>query len=385
MKVVPTVWRPRYTLTPMVVQGLMAIEAARAVVAHTPLPPAVGAELRHRARVRSTHYSTRIEGNRLTLAQAAEVVEGRKATFHGRERDVTEVRNYWNALVQMEEWAAKKEPLTENLIQRLHALVEKGPRARPSAYRDGQNVIRDSASHAIIYLPPEAKDVPRLMAGLVAWVTQAERAHVPAPVVAGLAHYQFVTIHPYYDGNGRTARLLATFILCRSGYGLDGFFSLEEHHARDLEAYYNSLAVHPHHNYYEGRAEADVTPWLAYFVASVARVFQAVQKETQELGAKNLVAEPAAVRKLDRRARCVLSLFAGQDRITTAEIARVLGLSARMARVLVQQWVKDGWLVVVQASNRTRAYGLAKRYRQYIGNISAIDLHQTGPRPAVWQ
>ena len=148
------IWQPRYTITPAIARGLMEIEAARAVVENTPLPPAVEAELRHRARVRSTHYSTRIEGNRLTLAQAAEVVAGQKKQFHGRDRDVREVRNYWNALLRMEEWAAKKVPLTEELIRRLHALVEKGSQARPSAYRDGQNVIRDSASNAIVYLPP---------------------------------------------------------------------------------------------------------------------------------------------------------------------------------------------------------------------------------------
>ena len=195
-----SIWQPRYTLTSDIARGLMEIEAARAVVENTPLPPAVESELRHRARVRSTHYSTRIEGNRLTLAQAEEVVEGRKVRFHGRERDVREVRNYWSALLRVEEWAARKTPLTEDTIRRLHALVEKGPRARPSAYRDGQNVIRDSASNAIVYLPPEAQDVPHLMTGLVAWFKHSEKTQLPAPVVAGLAHYQFVTIHPYRVG-----------------------------------------------------------------------------------------------------------------------------------------------------------------------------------------
>jgi Fic family protein len=73
------------------------------------------------------------------------------------------------------------------------------------------------------------------MVALVDWVNTAAKDGVPVPLIAALVHYQFVTIHPYYDGNGRTARLLATFILHRGGYGLNGFFSLEEHHARDLE------------------------------------------------------------------------------------------------------------------------------------------------------
>ncbi len=365
-------WQPRYTLTPAIARGLMAIEAARAVVETTPLPPVVAAELRRQARVRSAHYSTRIEGNRLTLAQAEEVVSSSKAQVRGRERDVREVRNYWNALLRVEEWAAAKTPLTEELIRRMHALVEKGPRSRPTPYRDGQNVIRDSASNAIIYLPPEAQDVPALMAALVDWFNAAEKAGLPAPLIAGLAHYQFVTIHPYYDGNGRTARLLATLILSRAGYGLNGFLALEEQHARDLEAYYHSLAVHPHHNYYDGRAEADLTPWLEYFIATVADVFSTVREDALANARQGLPVEPAPLRKLDARARRVFALFAQQDQITTPQVAATLGLSDRMARNLLQEWVIAGWLVVAQESRRARAYTLSAIYRQFIGNSSAM-------------
>jgi Fic family protein len=366
-------WQPRYTLTPVIARSLMEIEAARAVVEQTPLPPAVEAELRHRARVRSTHYSTRIEGNRLTLVEAEQVIEGKATELRGRERDVAEVRNYWNALLRVEEWAAKKAPLTEDLIRRLHALVVKGKRARPTPYRDGQNVIRDSASGAVIYLPPEAKDVPALMAALVGWVHRAEKEGLPASLIAALVHYQFVTIHPYYDGNGRTARLLATFILHRGGYGLHGFFSLEEHHARDLAAYYNSLAApDPHHNYYEGRADADLTSWMEYFMRTLAQVFGAAREEALRLVKEGVPAEPEALRRLDPRARVVLALFAKAERITTAEAAEALGLSARMTRSLLQQWVADGWLVVANPSNRARAYALSATYRRYIGGLSAM-------------
>ena len=261
------------------------------------VPPAVAEDLRRRARVRSTHYSTRIEGNRLTLAEAEEVLAGQRTRFHGRERDVSEVRNYWQALLRVEEWAARRTPLTEELIQRLHGLVERGARARRTPYRDGQNVIRDSETGAIVYLPPEAKEVPALMAGLVDWVERAEGEELPVPVIAGLAHYQLATIHPYWDGNGRTARLLATFLLHRGGYGLQGFFSLEEYHARDLAAYYQSLVAHPHHNYYEGRAEADLTPWLEYFLQVLAAVFGAALQEALR-AAEGFAPGPARYRHL---------------------------------------------------------------------------------------
>lgn len=367
----PPPWQPRYTLTPTIVRSLLEIEAARTAIEHTPLPPAAQEELRRQARLRSTHYSTRIEGNRLTLAEAEVAVVDPRVRFQGRERDVLEVRNYWHALLRVEDWAGRQAPLTVELIQRLHALVERGPRARPTPFRDGQNVIRDGATGAIVYLPPESKGVPSLMTGLVAWVQKAEREGLPVPVIAGLAHYQFVTIHPYYDGNGRTGRLLATFLLHRGGYGLNGFFSLEEHHARDLAAYYHSLASHPHHNYYEGRETADLTPWLAYFTEILARVFQAAREESRHAAQQNQAPGPDLLYRLEPRARVVLGLLARQEQVTNRDVSRALALSDRMARVLLQSWVEAGWLEIAEPSRRARAYRLSAIYRQFIGNPSA--------------
>jgi len=351
----------------------MAVEAAKAVVANTPLSPVVEAELRFRARLRSTHYSTRIEGNRLTLQEAEKVITEPQTAIVGRERDTREVRNYWDALIRVEEWAARRKPLTEELIRKIHALVERGVRANPTPYRDGQNVIRDSASGLVVYMPPEAKDVPELMVGLVNWIHEAEQNLVPIPIISGLAHYQFVTIHPYFDGNGRTARLLATLILHQGGYGLNGFFSLEEHHARDLAGYYRALSTHPHHNYYEGRAEVDLTLWLEYFLGIVTRVFGLAKEEALRFAERPTPLEPELIRQLDRRARIVLGLFSKTDQITTIQVAQVLGLSDRMARNLLSDWVKQGWLLVAEPSRRKRSYALSATYRQYINSLSAME------------
>jgi len=86
--------------------------------------------------------------------------------------------------------------------------------------------------------------VPALTAQLVAWVNaELERGDLPAPIVAALAHHQYATVHPYYDGNGRTARLLTTLTLHRTGYGLKGIYSLEEYYARNLTGYYPASAL----------------------------------------------------------------------------------------------------------------------------------------------
>src|SRR5207248_2347308 len=177
---------------------------------------------------------------------------------------------------------------------------------KPTPYRDGQNVIRDSASRGIVYMPPEAKDVPALMKALEIWVNASEREGVPCPIRAGIAHYQFATIHPYYDGNGRTARLLTTLILHRGGYDLKGLYSLEEYYARDLSAYYEALAVGPSHNYYQGRAEADITAWVEYFCAGMAESFESVRRRAQEAADRGTKDDSAALRRLDPRQRRAL-------------------------------------------------------------------------------
>ncbi|MEK7244107.1 MAG: Fic family protein [Thermodesulfobacteriota bacterium] len=378
MKNVKPIWKPQYQVTTDMVRCLMDIEAIRTKIGQTALITAVEAKLRHQARLHATHYSTRIEGNRLTLAETEQAIQDRKVGFHGRERDVLEVKYYWDALLKVEAWAAIKRPLTENLIRRLHGWVEHGPRSRPTPSRDGQNVIRDSASVVIVYMPPEASDVPRLMNELVNWVSWAEKTGVPVSLVAGLLHYQFVTIHPYYDGNGRTARLLATFILQRGGYGLQGFFSLEEFHARDILAYYRALATHPHHNYYEGRANADLTSWMNYFLSTLADAFGEVRDSVARHAGQNLIVEPEFIRRLDHRSRIALSLFGNRETVTNVQVAQALGLSTRMARVLIKGWVDGGMLVVTAAARRNRAYGLSAMYRQYLEGLSAMQLRTEG-------
>jgi hypothetical protein len=107
---------------------------------------------------------------------------------------------------------------------------------------------------------------------------------------------------------------------------------------------------------------------LAYFVEIMARVFVGLRDEAQRRAGKEPVAEPPEPIRLDPRARMVLGLFARQQRITSRDAARVLGLSERMARLLIKAWVKDGWIEILDPARRSRAYGLSAIHRQSIGN-----------------
>jgi Fic family protein len=343
----------------------MRIEAARQAVEDLPITPSVLATLRTTSRLASTHYSTMIEGNLLTQEQVGKVI-GEHQHFAGRERDEKEVLGYFTALAKAESIAASNSAVTESHIRLLHALVMAGGRktAKPTPYRDGQNVIRDSQSRSIVYMPPEARDVPNLMQELATWIKAPEQKGLPCPLRAGIAHYQFATIHPYYDGNGRTARLLTTLILHLGGYDLKGLYSLEEYYARNLGAYYEALAVGPSHHYYQGRAEADITKWLEYFCEGVAESFENVKKRAREASGSGAHDRSAALRRLDPRQRTALALFSQRDVITSRDIEALFGISQRAARNLLSRWVGEGFLLVADPAKKTRKYELAKEFRQ---------------------
>lgn len=367
-------FKPLYVISPAVVSGLMRIEAAKTKIADLPLTAGVLRSLRETARLYSTHYSTKIEGNRLTLEQVEDVLSRDKKV--GRVRDEIEVKGYYAALTLVEQWVGSGKPLTEDLIQKLHAVVMSETIAKktikPSPYRDGQNVIYDGHTRHIVYMPPEAKDVPALMHSLIQWLIKQETM-LPSPIVAALAHYQYVTIHPYYDGNGRTARLLATFVLHRGGYDLKGLYALEEYYARNLNAYYDALDRGPSHNYYMGRAEADLTPWVEYFVEGMAVACENVLKRMEiESGAvgkkerKELKDQEALLRTLDPKQRRALDLFKDFETATSRQIGELFGFKPRTSSQLCKNWVEAGFLEIVNPSNRNRSYRLSKQFEQLI-------------------
>ncbi len=332
---------------------------------YLPLTPMVLASLRETARLYTTHYSTMIEGNSLSPDQVEDVLK-HEGHFPGRERDEHEVKGYYAALAQVEKWAAQSNPATEKMIQTLHALVMADGRSKvlPTSYPDGQNVIRDGRTRAIVYMPPEAKDVPKLMKEMVNWIAGSNEA--PCAVVAAIAHYQFATIHPYYDGNGRTARLLTTLILHLGGYDLKGLYSLEEYYARNLGGYYEAISVGESHNYYMGRAESDITKWVEYFIEGMAVSFENVLRRMGDENRHGSPDQSLLLRKLDPKQRKALSLFQEFETITSKQIGDLFGFKTRTSANICKEWVEDGFLEIVNFSNKSRKYRLAAKFEELI-------------------
>jgi Fic family protein len=197
------------------------------------------------------------------------------------------------------------------------------------------------------------------MKALVSWVSTAQGESLPCPIRAGIAHYQFATIHPYYDGNGRTARLLTTLILHLGGYDLKGLYSLEEYYARSLGDYYKALTVGPSHNYYEGRAKANITEWVEYFCEGMADSFERVRRRAQEARDAGARDQSSALRQLDPRQRKALELFRNTAVINSRDVEALFGISQRASRNILSAWVEDGFVIVIDPAKKTRRYGLS--------------------------
>jgi len=240
-------------------------------------------------------------------------------------------------------------------------------RVKATPYRDGQNVIRDAHSNAIVYMPPEAKDVPWLLEQLIIWINQKD--DLPVPIKAAIAHYQYATIHPYYDGNGRTARLLTTLVLHLGTYDLKGLYALEEYYARNLKAYYEALTIGPSHKYYVGRAEADITKWVAYFIEGMATSFEKVRDQALREAERSGKDQSKVLRNLDAKQRKALTLFQKSREITAKDVAELFGYQPRTATLLCQRWAADGFLETTNPAKKSRRYKLNDTYEAIIDEI----------------
>ena len=235
-------------------------------------------------------------------------------------------------------------------------------------------------------MPPEAPDVAALMGDLFTWLAEQRRSReLPVPITAGLAHYQFATIHPYFDGNGRTARLLTTLLLHRAGYGLKGIYSLEEYYARDLEAYHAALTVGPSHNYYMGRVAADLSGWVEYVCLGVADAFASARARAVEAARTEGRDQETSLRKLDARQRQIAALFETEPYVTTKQIAEHLGLHRRTTLNLCKAWVEDGFLVQHGTAKknleiRTCPRGMANRRKASLPASHGLSAKVAGPQ-----
>ena len=330
----------KWNYTNKIVNDLLTINRAREIVDLLELPVSIEEEIKKETIAKRVHYSTKIEGNVLNLEQVKEVIENRKESH---ERNVLEVRNYYNALMYLNNESENNNIITEDLIFKVHNLVVGKHLTSKSEFRNGQNVVEDSVSGKIVYMPPEAKDVKNLINQMIKEFNSKDNKDIPIPIKAGILAYEFVTIHPFWDGNGRCSRLLATYILKAYNYDLKGFYVMEEFYDKNIDEYYNSLQMGLHHNFYFGRNEADITEWLEYFISTMANTFEVVGNRVKEIY-MNSKEQINIIDMLDKRERRVANYIINNGKIKAKDIANHFKINLDTANNWIKKWIEKEFL-----------------------------------------
>jgi Fic family protein len=316
-------WQPLYQMTSQLARDLKRIEVVKEKTSRLTLDDNMLTSVRDIVRLNTVYHSTIIEGSCLEPDQITAVISGNISSIPD-EKAVQEIQGYHAALLQVEQWAAESIPVTEKSIQTLYAMIMAGDQTptKSSSYRKGQNVVYNNRTNAIAYMPPEAEAVPKLMKRLVHWIN--ENHDFSCPIVAAIAHHQLVSIHPYYHANGRVARLLVSLILYNCNKLLRGLFSLEKYYTSNSNNYFNALCPSPSHNYYVGRAKAEITPWIQYAVEGIALSFEEAYKRLLEVQSKGFTDHTTIIQKLAPKQRKALGLFREFDTVDASQIKESL-------------------------------------------------------------
>jgi Fic family protein len=302
--------------------------------------------------------SSRIEG---TQTQIDEVVLDASLVDPEKRDDWQEVQNYVQAMGEAIE-ELETLPLSVRLLKNTHAILMQGVRGEhktPGDFRHSQNWIGGSSLGNAMFIPPHYEAVPELMSDLEKF-WHNERVQVPELVRIAISHYQFETIHPFLDGNGRIGRLLITLYLISRGLLEKPSLYLSDFLERNRGAYYDALT--------RARASNDMVHWVVFFLDAVIETAESSKQTFQKIMAMRNELESKMV-TLGRRAenaRALLILLYKKPAMTGKEISRLLGVTPRAANGLIDQFVELGILEEMTGYQRNRVY-FFRRYIQLFG------------------
>ena len=348
----------KFTLTNDILKKISAIDENRFSVRSVELPAITKNKLRKNSKKKSSYASNKIEGNPLTEAQANEAME-RDAHKHFLKPE-QEVRNYFLALGLLEEKLKKNVPFSKELILEVQAMVEKGASKEKIGLRGEMPpgvlfAVYDSETGAPEYIPPEYSDIPELLDELVEYVNTTDDHPL---IVAAVVHYQLVTIHPFEDGNGRTARLMSGYILDLNGYGFSGIGSLEEYFAYDPDEYYASLQMGLPALYYSGRENPPHPEiWINYFL----RMMELYSNKVCEISMSGMEGElDSALSHLNTKEKEFLALLLTKRMFEFApiDVSKMLNVTNKTVINRCSKLTNNGFLTPNIVKERIRSYSL---------------------------
>lgn len=304
--------------------------------------------------VKEAQTSSKIEGADTAFDEA---LMPREQIRPEKRDDWQEVRNYIDAL-NTAITELEKLPLANRLVKQTHEILMRGVRGEnktPGEFRRSQNWIGGSGLADAAFIPPHPDGVAELMGDLEKfWHNRA--IHVPHLIRVAITHYQFETIHPFLDGNGRIGRLLIPLYLINHGLLAKPSLYMSDFFERNRASYYDSLMG--------VRVGNDLAQWVRFFLSGIAETAKKGRDVFHEILALRSDVEKRVL-KLGRRAakgQAALNLLYRKPLITAADMQEGLQISQPTANQLILELVGMGILVEVTGQQRGRSY----RFERYL-------------------
>lgn len=326
---------PQFNITAEMLNALGRIEVIREKIATCRIQPKAEYRLKQEALVSMVHHSTAIEGNPLSPLEVKRVLDGKSVSQS--KRAIYEVQNYKKALDFIAKRTTPK--ITSRDILKIHRITTRNilPEESCGQFRKQPVYVvrRTPVSQEIRYSGPEHKKVPKLIENLCKWIEASQQKKLSPILIAGIAHAEIAAIHPFVDGNGRTARLLATLILYTEKYDFRKLFALENHYNTNRPAYYD--AIHLGKTYQE-RQKSSLTNWLSYFVEGFLAEMELVLDKVRPLLYLNKTgAKPVVLSKEEIQ---IMDFLQEMHSATSKDIVDILSVSQRTAQRYLKQLLK---------------------------------------------
>lgn len=301
--------------------------------------------------------SSRIEGTRTEIEEA---LMPEDAIAPENRDDWHEVRNYIAAMnVAVQE--LQHLPVSTRLLCQTHAILMRGVRGQsknPGELRKMQNWIGGSGPMDAAFVPPHPDEVPELMSDLEKFLHNEDIA-VPDLVKAAIAHYQFETIHPFNDGNGRIGRLLITLYLVSKGILQKPSLYLSDFFERNRSSYIDALM--------RVRTADDIGHWVRFFLAGVLEISKKGRRTMQAVQALREAVELQCLTlgKRAPNARRALTLLYRRGVVSARDIETELGVTSATANAIIRDFVKLQILQEITGMRRDRLYVFDRYLRQF--------------------
>lgn len=350
-------FQPKYIITPLILSRIAEIAEIKAAVERSRVLPMNEAKLRRQAILRMAYTSTSIEGNKLAEFEVGKVLEGK--SVRAPQKDIAEVENYLKALQLMDKMSKLRHDLSVSEVLEMHKSVIRGLVDAPKVgkFRPADIFVLDdlgSGKEILRFKGPPAPKVSGLINDLLAWIKNAKKEVHPI-IIAGIFHLEFVSIHPFTDGNGRVARLITQLLLYRMGWDFRKIIVLEDYYNKDRLGYYNAEHREEEKEYVQGR---EFTHWLEYFTTGFLVEARKALQQVQAIGFGKASRKGEQV-FLDRDELQIMDFLTTTGKITSDDVVDILKLTKRSAQLKLKSLI-DKKLLKPQGKGPSTYYTLSR-------------------------